>query len=63
MGQAKTRQIAAREVVEAIDLLIQMRLLQGRHCPEEMEIVKRELTDFFLHIDKRPGIYVKGPHD
>ena len=30
---------------------------------ERMDVLKRQLTDYFLAADKRQGVYVKGPND
>ena len=50
----------ARDMVELIDELIQLREHNITNCNgEKIEVVKRAMTDYLLSTDPRPGIYVK----
>ena len=56
---------AGREIVEVLDQLIMLRIAQLQGNPidgDRLEELKRMLTDTFLAIDPRPGIYVHGSH-
>jgi len=58
-----------RDFVELLDELIKKRTMHpynpmdAFNRPQEIEILKRQLTDYLLDIDKRPGVYVKGENE
>lgn len=58
-----------RDFVELLDALIIARTefplskAMTAFNNERIEIVKRQLTDYLLDIDKRPGVYVKGENE
>lgn len=50
-----------RDFVEKLDALIKLRSkIQTGAVEEQAELLKRDLTDYLLLNDKRPGIFVKG---
>ena len=57
-----------RQFVDMLDELIVRRILfhEGagidRDAAEEIELLKRHLTDYLLVNDKRGGLYVQGEH-
>jgi len=58
----------ARDFVDLLDELCKLRAQQvvfvcDTRFDEQCEIIKRQLTDYLLDIDKRPGIYVRGDND
>lgn len=62
-------ELIGRELVEAIDALIQLRIKQhskDEHSSfqligrDDAEMIKRILTDAFLAMDSRKGVYVSG---
>lgn len=53
--------INARDFVELLDGLIKARS-NVNPDPEQIEVLKRELTDYLLATDPRKGIYVTGDH-
>ena len=55
-----------RDFVDLLDELIKLRIGLSQYTTfdqrnwERCEIIKHQLTDYLLEIDKRPGVYVKG---
>ncbi len=58
-----------RDFVELLDEFIQLRadmvirVFNRNEYEEKCELIKRQLTDYLLDIDKRPGVYVKGENE
>jgi hypothetical protein len=60
---------AGREMVDLLDALIRERILESqssdhktlKDCAFNIEMMKRQLTDYLLQTDPRPGIYVQAP--
>lgn len=54
----------AREIVDALDELIkirvQMRTLGYSYQEEQCELIKRRITDYLLMTDPRGGVYQTG---
>lgn len=66
MNPPKPNPLNPRDFVERLDALIKIRIsqqvnpLEHPSLHEQAELLKRDMTDYLLDIDKRPGIYVKG---
>lgn len=61
--KAKISQSTAREIVDMIDSLICKRIQQYEEMSdafnrEEIEVIKRELTDYLLVTDPRQGVFI-----
>lgn len=57
----------AREFVDELDTLIGAMIKAHQEGmddarEEQIEVIKRQLTDYLLETDPRKGIYVKGDH-
>lgn len=66
----KPSQLSAFAAVNLIECMIEIKLRlreakdgSSRGLNEELELVRRELTDYLLATDPRKGVYVKGPND
>jgi len=63
-GRAEVSQDNARDIVEAIDQLICRRMVMSKYWTtksqdEEVELLKRKITDYLLVTDPRAGVFRK----
>ena len=62
-GRAEVSQDNARDIVEAIDALVLLRIQQQVYnlnsCQDAIDMAKRTITDYLLVTDPRAGVFRK----